>query len=347
MSQANPEEQLFLTAFRASPIGIALEDLEGRPLFANPAFCSMLGFTEEELRNKHCVELSPPEDAKKDWALFEQLRAGAIDHYQLEKRFFRRDGSLIWGRLTISLLENGTSRFVVAMVEDLMGTKVPQQNLAGRLIEAQEEERTRIARELHEDIHQQLVLLALDLDHLQQNVPESTNETRQRIAEVREQLINLGNDIHALSHRLHSARLEYLGLAPAARGLCRELSIRHNVNVNFRSQGIPTELPKEISLCLYRVLQESLQNAIKHSGSRCIEVSLSGESNVIQLIVRDSGIGFNPDVSIEKHGLGLASMRVRLSLVGGDLSVESEREHGTTILARVPVNKLEESTSPP
>src|SRR5580704_3187512 len=145
---ASRDDQLFLSVFKASPIGIALEDLEGRPLFANPALCSMLGFSEEEMRSKHCAEFSPPEDAQKDWALFEQLRAGSIDRYQLEKRFFRRDGSLIRGRLSISLLESGASRFVVAMVEDLSEKKTAQdelslsdanvEKLAGRLIQAQE-----------------------------------------------------------------------------------------------------------------------------------------------------------------------------------------------------------------
>src|SRR5215472_3405236 len=98
------DNQLFYEAFRASPIGIALEDLEGRPLFVNPALCSMLGFSEKELCNKHCVDFSPAEDAEKDWVFFEQLRAGLIDHYSVEKRYFRRDGSLMWGRLSISLL---------------------------------------------------------------------------------------------------------------------------------------------------------------------------------------------------------------------------------------------------
>src|SRR6516164_8132208 len=102
------DPQLFYDALNACPIGIALEDLEGRPLFANPALCSMLGFSEEEMRSKHCVEFSPTEDARKDWALFEQLRNGSIDHYQIEKRFFRRDGSMIWGRLNISLLTHRT-----------------------------------------------------------------------------------------------------------------------------------------------------------------------------------------------------------------------------------------------
>ena len=116
-----PDTQLFRDIFNASPIGIAVENLEGQPLFVNPAFCSMLGFSEEELRNKHCVEFSPPEDAEKDWALFQQLRAGSIDHYQLEKRYFRRDGSLVWARLSISLLKlnSRSSPLMVAMVEDI------------------------------------------------------------------------------------------------------------------------------------------------------------------------------------------------------------------------------------
>jgi PAS domain S-box-containing protein len=115
---AEPNDELFHDAFNASPIGIALENLEGQPLFANRFLCSMLGFSEEEMRSRHCVDFSPPEDAEKDSALFQQLRAGLIDRYQIEKRFIRRDGSLVWGRLSVFLL-NRTSPLVVAMVEDI------------------------------------------------------------------------------------------------------------------------------------------------------------------------------------------------------------------------------------
>jgi PAS domain S-box-containing protein len=117
------ETQLFHDIFNASPIGIAVENLDGQPLFVNPAFCSMLGFTEEELQSKHCVDFSPPEDAEKDWVLFQQVRAGVIDHYQLDKRYFRRDGSLVWGRLIISLLKSGSSPLILAMVEDITEEK--------------------------------------------------------------------------------------------------------------------------------------------------------------------------------------------------------------------------------
>ncbi len=106
MRETRPDDQLFYDTFKASPIGIPLEDLEGRPLFVNPALCSTLGISEEEMRSKHYAEFSPPEDAEKDWALFEQLRHGSIDNYHLEKRFSRKDGTLIWGRLSISLMKD-------------------------------------------------------------------------------------------------------------------------------------------------------------------------------------------------------------------------------------------------
>ncbi len=290
LKSASGDDQLFLSAFKASPIGIALEDLEGRPLFVNPALCSMLGFSEEEMRSKHCVEFSPPEDAQKDWALFEQLRAGSIDHYQLEKRFFRRDGSLIRGRLSISLLGSGTSRVVVATVEDLSEKKTARdelqseanvEDLGGRLIQAQEEERARIGRELHYYIDS-LTLLSISLDRLQQNPPESVAEVRQEIGEARQQVRDIVSDILALSHRLYPSKLEYLGLATAAASFCGELSEREKVEIDFHCAGNLKEIPKQISLCLYRVMQEALQNAINHSGSRLFEVLLSVEANEIR-----------------------------------------------------------------
>jgi PAS domain S-box-containing protein len=344
---ASRDDRLFRSAFAASPIGIALEDLEGRPLFANPALCSMLGFSEEEMRTKHCVEFSPPEDAAKDCALFEQLRAGSINHYQLKKRFCRRDGSLIWGRLSISLLESGTSRLVIAMVEDLskkttgpdklLQSEAQRENLGGLLIQAQDEERVRIARELRDGIHQQLVLLSLDLDLLTRNFPGSAAEITQKISEAREQVIEVCKDIQGLSHRLHSVNLEYLGISAAATSLCREIAERQKLEIDLHCEGVPEKLPKEISLCLYRVLQEALQNAVKHSGSRHFEVSLRGDLNEVQLNVRDWGIGFDSAAALRSSGLGIVSMRERLKLFDGDFSIESQPHGGTTIRARVPL----------
>ena len=136
-----PDAQLFRDAFDASPIGIAVENLDGQPLLVNAAFCGFLGFTEEELRSKHCADFSPPEDAEKDWALFQKLKAGSIDHYQLDKRYFRKDGSLIWGRLSISILRIHPSPLVIALVEDITDKKMVEEALRaseGRLRLAQQ-----------------------------------------------------------------------------------------------------------------------------------------------------------------------------------------------------------------
>ena len=573
-----PDTQVFRDIFDASPIGIAVENLEGQPLFVNRAFCSMLGFTEEELRTKHCVDFSPPEDAEKDWALFQQLRAGSIDHYQLEKRYFRRDGSLVWGNLSVSLLKGRTSPLVLAMVEDITDKKradearfrdaaivessedaiasvtldgviaswnagahrifgyteseavgksvtilVPPERpdeenkiletlkaggridqfetvrvsktgerinvsvsispirdstgkmvgfsgisrditerkraeerlreyekavegaediigvvdreyrlllanrqylrmrnmsreqvvgrfvrdvlgkevfetvikpkldecfggkvvryerkfsyptvgerdlllsyfpieaangtidrvacilhditdrkraeealaaMTRRLIEAQEQERSRIGRELHDDINQRLALLAIELEQLKDNPVDVSNSLQQLL----EKTNALSHDVQALSHELHSSRLEYLGVVSGMKSLCREFSERQKMEVDFRSD-VSSPLPFEIGLSLFRVLQEALKNAVKHSGVKRVEVQVVEQSNEVHLLVRDSGNGFDIEAARQGSGLGLTSMQERVRLVNGTIAFESKPMAGTTIHVRVP-----------
>jgi PAS domain S-box-containing protein len=583
MSQASrtltQDTQLLHDVFNASPIGIAVENLEGQPLFVNPSFCSFLGFSEEELRNKHCVDFSPREDAEKDWALFQQLRAGSIDHYQLEKRYFRRDGSMVWGSLSISLLKSSPSPLVLAMVEDITDKKkaeearyrhaalvessddaiasgtldgiivswntgaqkiygyteaeavgkpismlVPpelpdeenkiletlksgdriehfetvrvtktgkrihvslsispikdssgrivgvsgiarditerkragqallsseqryrllfERNVAGvaiasldgrvldcndgwarilgyesrdgvlgrhasefyfnpderqpllnellekqalfsrevqlrrkdgmpvwvlfnaalnsehdtpilqatmidisewkraeetlsgmtrKLIEAQEQERARIGRELHDDVNQRLAMLAVELEQLQDN----PSEVHSRVQELRQQTTELSNDVQALSHDLHSSKLEYLGVVAGIKSWCKEFAERQRMEIDFKSD-VPTAVPLEIGRSLFRVLQEALHNAIKHSGVKRVEVQLREESGEIHLIVSESGLGFDVEVAKQSKGLGLTSMRERVRLVNGTIVIDSKPMGGTTIHVRVP-----------
>ena len=707
-----PDTQLFHDVFNASPIGIAVENLEGQPLFVNPAFCSFLGFSEEELRNKHCVDFSPPEDAEKDWALFQQLRAGSIDHYQLEKRYFRRDGSLVWGRLSLSLLNGRSSPLVIAMVEDIsdkkkgeeallrhaaviessddaiaagtldgiivswnkaaqkiygyteaeaigkpinmlappelpdeenkileilkaggriehfetvrvtkagkrinvsltispikdssgrtvgcsgiarditerkraeetlreseerlrlavqagkmyaydwdvatdvvvrseestnvlgptdeptsltrqqllakvhpddrakfiaavddltpegptthftyrviradgsviwlekhgraffdpqgkmlrmigmvadvterkraeealraseerlrlaqwaahIGTfdvnirtgvdiwqpetealyglppggfggtltafedlihpddrervieltqemmrtgqpaegewrvlwpdgsvhwiagrgqvlmdesgkpsrmlgvnmevterKRAEEALAGmsrKLIEAQEQERARIGRELHDDINQQLAMLAVELEQLQANPSEIQN----RVQELRRQTAEISNDVQALSHELHSSKVEYLGVVGGIRSWCKEFAERQNIEIDFKSD-VSSTLPPEIVLSLFRVLQEALHNAVKHSGVRRVEVQLRENWGEVHLVITDSGRGFDVEEAMQGTGLGLTSMREQVRLMNGTITLDSKQMHGTSIHVRVP-----------
>jgi len=601
-SQALPAQakQLFHHLFEQASLGIAVEDLEGTLLLANPALCSMLGYREDELCGKSCSQFANPEDSQDDWVLFQQLRAGVIDKYSLEKRYVRKHGGQLWGRLNVSLLRNGdgASPLVFAFVEDITerkrseealreseerfrlaaqaakmyaygwdvptdkvvrseeyvnvlgysyqekeltrqqilatihpddralfigsvdqltpqnstsqisyrvlqpdgpvvwleksaraffdeqgkllrmigmvaniterkraelaqresedklrllldstaeaiygidleyrctfcnlsclralgyeridevlgknmhdlmhhtradgtlfpveecrvhrvirtgqgdhaeeevlwrtnGTGFPAEywsypqlrgeevvgavvafvditerklaevalaSVSRRLIEAQEQERSRIARELHDDIGQRLALLAIKLAQLQQSPPNSS-ELPSRIGELQKQTSEIAADIQSLSHELHSSRLQYLGIAAAIKGFCREFGEQQKVEIDCKIHDLPVPLSPDISLCFFRVLQEALHNSARHSGVRHFEVRLWGTSGEIHLTVSDSGAGFDIDAAKASRGLGLISMEERLKILNGTLSIESQLQRGTTIHARVP-----------
>jgi PAS domain S-box-containing protein len=710
----SPDSQFFLDVFNASPIGIAVENLDGQPLFVNPAFCSFLGFSAEELCNKHCVDFSPPEDAEKDWALFQQLRSGAINHYQLDKRYFRRDGSSVWGRLTLSLVNSRSTPLVLAMVEDITDKKAAEEtrfrhtaivdssddaiiskdlnavittwnvgaermfgykeaeivgqpitvlippelrdeenrilgrlrtegriehyetkrvtktgkivdvsltinsvvnsdgrivgftkiaqditkrkqaeeelresearfrliadtapvliwmsgtdklctyfnkpwldftgrsteqelgngwaegvhsddlkrcldtytesferrekfrmeyrlrrhdgeyrwvldigvprfspdrsfagyigiavditenkeaervvreseerlrlasqlggmfayswnaatdviersgesekilgvkaeevstgaaisamvhpddkerldaalatlslenpilhityrivrpdgavkwlernsrayfdakgnvermaglildvttrklaeqalaNMSRKLIESQEDERSRIGRELHDDINQQLGVVAIELDQLCQ-VSSNDKILCNEIRKAQQRVSEICSDVHRIAHQLHSGKLEYLGLVSAARSFSKEISEKNNVQIDFKEEGVPRILPHEVALSLFRILQEALHNAVAHSGAKHFEVALWEESSEVHLRVKDFGKGFDPLAVMHGEGIGLTSMRERVRLVNGTISINSKPSSGTTIYVRVPL----------
>jgi PAS domain S-box-containing protein len=211
-----------------------------------------------------------------------------------------------------------------------------------KLIEAQEQERTRIGRELHDDIGQRLAMLVIELQQLQEH-PADLSEVRSRIGEFQKQISEIAADIQSLSHELHSAKLQYLGIAGAIRGFCQEFAEQQKMEIDFNAYDLPSPLEPDISLCLFRVLQEALHNSAKHSGVRHFEVRLWGTSDEIHLTVKDSGVGFDREAAKESRGLGLISMEERLKLVKGTLSIESQLKRGTTIHARVPVGSRSDS----
>jgi PAS domain S-box-containing protein len=605
-SQALPAQakQLFHYLSEQASLGIAVEDLEGKLLLANPALCSMLGYSEDELCGMNCSQFANPEDSHDDWALFQYLSAGVIDKYSLEKRYVRKDGAQLWGRLNVSLWRNGDggSPVVFAFVEDITerkrseealrkseerfrlaaqaaklyayewdvltdkivrseeyvnvlgyssqekqltrqqllttihpddrapfigsidqltpqnstlqisyrvlqpdgspvwleksakaffdeqgkllrmigmvaniterkraelaqresedkfrllldstgeaiygidlehrctfcnlaclrilgyeridevlgknmhalmhhthgdgtffpveecrvhrvirtgkgghgeeevlwrnnGTgfpaeywsypqlrgeevvgavvafvditerKLAQSALASvrrRLTEAQDQERIRISRELHDDIGQRIALLGIGLQQLQ----EGPLESRGRIAELQKQTAEIAADIQSLSHELHLSQLQYLGIAAAMRGFCQEFGKQQKVEIDFRTNDLPSALGPDISLCLFRVLQEALHNSAKHSGVRHFEVQLWGTSSEIHLTVTDSGVGFDIEAAKASRGLGLISMQERLKLLNGTFSIESHPQRGTTIHARVPFSSGKDS----
>ena len=338
-----PGMQLFHYLFEQASLGIAVEDLEGKLLLANRALCSMLGYREDELCGMHCSEFANPEDSGDDWALFQQLRAGVIDRYSLEKRYVKKHGAQFWGRLNVSLWRNGDggATLVFAFVEDITDRKLSELAVASvnrRLIEAQERERLRISRELHDDIGQRLALLAMELQQHQ----EDAFEGRERIAELQKRTVEIAADIQSLSHELHSSKLQLLGIAAAMKSFCQEFETQQKVKIDLRTDDLPTDLPPDIALCFFRVLQESLRNAAKHSGVRHFEVRLWETPGEIHLTVSDSGVGFDSEAAKAGQGLGLISMEERLRLLNGTFSIESRPQLGTTIHARIPFSSAGE-----
>jgi PAS domain S-box-containing protein len=260
--------------------------------------------------------------------------------FRMQYRLRRYDGEYRW------VLDTGIPRFTegkqftgyIGSCIDVTDRKAAEETLAdleGRLLNAQEQERSRIARELHDDINQRLAILGWELQSWDQSMPEP--ESAAFLASMTDRLSKIGADIQAISRRLHSSHLEYLGLETAAEVLCNDLRKQQPVEIGFICDGVPRNLPKDISLCLYRVMQEALQNAIKHSGAQRLTVELIGDPGAIRLAVSDDGIGFNQRSIDKRHGLGLISMRERMRMVHGEFSVTSQPGEGTTVTCSVPL----------
>lgn len=262
-------------------------------------------------------------------------------HLQITYRKIRADGDVIWvERHSVAHFdEQGRLVRIVGMVADITARKRAEAALAkarAKLIAAQEEERTRIARELHDDLGQRLALLTVELELLQDS-SSIPGEAQERLSQLREESMAMAHDIQVLSHELHSAKLEYLGLGPAITGFCREFSEKQRVEVDCSAHDLPSAVPSTVSMNLFRVVQEALHNALKHSGADHFEVRLWGTEGDLQLTIRDSGAGFDRQQLREGRGLGLISMQERLELLHGTLSIKSEPNLGTTIHARVPL----------
>lgn len=332
-------ENRFRQLFEQASVGIALESLEGKLAIVNPAFCAMFGYTEAELREMSCTQLSHAEDMEMEAPLFRELCAGTRASYQIDKRFFRKDGTIVWGRVSVSLLkpQDGSRPFVIGMLRDISPLKQRDQELVtltGRLIEAQEEERRRISRELHDDIGQQAAAIAADLCALRETMARGGSEPAGALAEMVSRLATeLASSIHKLSHDLHSSRLQYLGLASALKDLCDKLAAQHHLAIELSVDCQVDRLPEPVELCMYRIAQEALSNVVKHSGGTTAFVRVSMRGKAISLCVADDGIGF--DTGAARGGIGLTSMRERLRLVGGELFIKSSSETGTELVAEI------------
>jgi PAS domain S-box-containing protein len=266
-----------------------------------------------------------------------------------EWRVIWPDGSLHWiaGRWQAFMSQSGEAVRMIGVNMDVTDQKRAQEEIAGmtrKLVEAQEQERARIARELHDDINQRVALLSIELDELRLKRDDLPTGVRARMDGLQLLASDISTDLHALSHELHSSKLDHLGIVRAMTSWCKEFGDRQKLKIDFKSRHVP-KLSQEISICLFRVLQEAAYNAVKHSGAKRIEVQLVENSGEIHLNVSDSGKGFDIEAAGQSHGLGLTSMRERVRLVGGTIAIESEPTGGTKIHVRVPLES-EQGTQP-
>ena len=314
-------------------------DCDMRYLQVSDRWCADYSVDCAQVLGRSHYELFP--DVPEHWKEMHQRALKGETLRAEEDRWERGDGSVKWVQWEIRpwMTPSGVVGGILIFAEDITHRKLLEQtnlDIGQRLITSQEQERVRISRELHDDIGQRLSLLATELEQLQQDCSLHV-QVAGRLVELQKQTSELVTDVQSLSHELHSTKLEYLGMAVAMRGFCREFAQNQKMEINFQSHDLPGSVPPDLSLCLFRILQEALHNSAKHSGTRHVEVQLFGTSGEIDLTVRDFGAGFEVEAAKQGRGLGLLSMQERIRLVRGRLSIESQLRRGTTIHAQVPL----------
>ena len=333
------EERFRLVANKA-PVLIWMSGTDKLCTFFNQCWLDFTGRSMEQELGYGWASGVHPEDLARCHGIYLAAFDARVD-FEMEYRLKRFDGKYRW------IVDYGVPRFesdgafcgYIGSCVDITDRKLAAESLeelSGRLITAQDEERTRIARELHDDFSQRLALQGIGLAQLWKKIPESEVAERAKIQELLKGIQEISSDMHSLSHQLHSSKLEHVGLGPALMGLCEELSSRFAIEIAFTDHAHSPRIPKDVGLCLFRIAQEALGNVVKHSGAKQARAELYSTGNEIRLRIVDAGFGFDPELRNEDAGLGLISMRERLRLVGGRLSVQSAPMRGTEIFAEVP-----------
>jgi PAS domain S-box-containing protein len=334
-AELQAREELLKIFVKNVPAGVAMFDRNMRYLQVSDRWCAdYCSLDSSQVLGRSHYELFPHLPERWKQAHRRGLRGETV---RADEDRWEREGGTTWARWEVRpwLNADGSIGGILIFAEDITRRKQMEEALSDmsrRLIQSQEQERARIGRELHDDINQRLAMLALELEQLQGDPSAVQN----RLQELQKRTNEISNDVQALSHELHSSKLEYLGVVGGIRSWCAEFGERQRIKIEFKSD-VSSALPFEIGLCLFRVLQEALHNAIKHSGAKRFKVQLAEHSNEVHLTVSDFGRGFDVELVRQGSGLGLTSMQERVRLVNGAISIESKPMGGTTIRVRVPV----------
>ena len=333
-------EQLDLAA-SAGNVGVWTRKLGEDAFWVSDAMRGLFGFSSDDtITIKSFFQRIHPDDRQ---LVEEALKKAELDggEYHIEYRIVLDDGQIRWidsrgkGELSDRKI---TLRGASVDVTTRKAAEEAVHELSRKLINAQEEERARLARELHDDLNQSLALLSIRLGDLRRNSGDPTF-VRNEIDHLDTEIERLSSDVHRISHELHPAKLKQLGLEAALRGFCREVESAYPIRLTFSAKDLPRALPADVSLCLYRIAQESLQNVVKHSGADSTKVEAKADNGEIFLTISDNGYGFDIDSTKTKESLGLISMHERVRAVNGSIKITSKIGAGSTIEARVPIGQ--------
>jgi PAS domain S-box-containing protein len=329
----------------AAPVLIWVSGVDKGGMYFNRPWLEFTGRTLEQEVGDGWAESVHPDDLARCWEVY-TTHFDARTPFVMEYRLRRHDGEYRW------IVDRGVPRFTPdgqfagyigactditdrkRAEEELRESHLQQQSLASQLLSAQEGERRRIAREMHDDLTQRLAVLAIEVNRLERS-PELAAPAATRLGAVRGKLVKLSEYVHTLSRQLHPSILDDLGLVDALRSECTTFQEREGIEVRYLADGVPADLPRDVGLSLYRIAQEGLRNVARHSGARRAEVSLLGRGPDVLLTVSDEGKGFERN-GRGHSGIGLAGMEERARLIGAELTIESAPGKGTTITALVP-----------
>ena len=342
------EERLILAA-EAAEFGVWVWNITSNQIWGTETWRRLFGFASgEDIGFEKLFQRIHPEDREMVQQEIKCAATGETDHLR-EYRVILPDGTQRWvasqGRMRQDVNGKDFRMFGVAIeITGRKQTEIAMHDLSRRLIRAHEAERARLGRELHDDVTQRLAMLAIETGRLERGADKDM--LAKTLREIREGLVRLSEDIHALSYRLHPALLEDLGLAEALKAECERFSRQESVPAEVTVRDLPDDISADVALCLFRVTQEALRNVARHAKAHLVEISLQIFSlrtlnDNLQLVVHDDGIGFDPTLQRARPSLGLESMRERVFLVDGQLHIESTPGQGTTILVTVPLKKAD------
>jgi two-component system NarL family sensor kinase len=335
------ERAMYMDALISNtPLGIVIKDEHQRVRFCNAAFEEMFQFKQSEIQSKNLDDFIAPHAHEEASLLSNAVQKGGVVHTIARRR--RKDGTLLDVELYGVKVVSGDS-FVGAfgIYQDITERKRSEEKLnalRNRLTRAQEEERARIARDLHDDAGQRLALLSIDLEQLKQASAKLRSSLTEQLESLVKAASEITSDIHNVSRRLHPSQVELLGLPAALTNFCRDFGVRNGMEIEFAVTAPQQKPSQEAALCLFRVAQEAIRNVQKHSGTRRALVQLDEVSGSLRLRIFDEGDGFDPESSEYSEGLGLLSMQERLHSLGGELFIHSRRGGGTCIEACIPLS---------